>query len=317
VLLAGCGSAAPPDAPSLRGGAVTAGVAVQADRLDDAGYAGAVRLFGSVTAENDLKWDATEPEPGRFTLEAGERIARFAQRNGLRLRGHALVWHAQLPAWVQGTEEEMVRHIEAVAGALRGQVDSWDVVNEALDEDGSFRPTPFLAQQGPSYLVTAFRAARRADPGARLVYNDYGAESPGTAKGRALPGFVRGLLDAGAPVDAIGFQTHAGLRPIPGFERQLRRIAALGVDVELTEVDVRVPDGAGPEVLAAQARAYRRIVRACLAVRRCRSITFWGVGDGVSWIPQFFPGFGRALLLDEDLQPKPAYTAVREELLRG
>lgn len=294
---------------------MVAGVAVRADRLGDAGYAEAAgRLFGSVTPENEIKWQPTEPEPGRFSFEAADRIVDFARSHGQRVRGHALVWHLQLPPWVSGSLEEMRRHIEGVVGHYRGRVAEWDVVNEALSDDGRFRPTPFLRELGPAYIARAFRIARAADPQARLVYNDYGAESPGTPKGKALYRLVKGLVQLRVPVDAIGFQTHVDLRPIPGFERQLRRIAALGVDVALTEVDVRLPESAGPEELEAQAVAYRRIVEACLAVERCRSITFWGLDDGDSWIPEFFPGSGHALLIDEDLRPKPAYEAVRRAL---
>jgi len=297
---------------------VIPGVAVRADRLDDDGYAEtAGRLFASVTPENEMKWEAIEPEPGRFEFETADRIVDFARGHGQRVRGHALVWHQQLPPWVTGSAAELRRHIEEVVGHFRGRVAQWDVVNEALDDEGELRDTPFARTLGGRYIVRAFALARRADPQARLAYNEFGAESPDTPKGKALYRLVRVLLDNDVPIDVVGFQTHADLRPIPGFERQLRRIAALGVDVELTEVDVRLPAQATPAHLRAQAAAYRRIVLACRAVERCRGITFWGVDDGNSWIPEFFPGTGNALLLDEQLRPKPAYEAVRRALLRG
>ncbi len=233
------------------------------------------------------------------------------------MRGHALVWYLQLPGWVQGTAEELRRHIDGVMGHYRGRVAQWDVVNEALSDTGDFRPSPFLATLGPAYIARAFRLAHAADPAARLAYNDYGAESPDSAKGRALYRLVKGLKQLGVPIDVVGFQTHVDVKPVPGFEQQLRRIAALGVDVELTEVDVKLPADPSPADLDAQAVAYRRIVAACRAVARCKAITFWGVDDRDSWIPEFFPGKGSPLLLDGDLEPKPAYTAVREALLRG
>jgi endo-1,4-beta-xylanase len=273
---------------------VVPGVAVRADRLSDPGYAEAAgRLFASVTPENELKWLSTEPEPGAFSFVAGDRVVDFAGEHGQRVRGHALVWHLQLPPWVTGTREELRRHIEGVAGHYRGRVAQWDVVNEALGDAGGLRDTPFLHTIGEGYIAQAFLIARRADPEARLAYNDYGAESPDTPKGRALHQLVRALVGQGVPIDVVGFQTHADLEPIPGFERQLRRIAALD----------------------AQAVAYRRIVAACRAVPRCRGITFWGLDDGDSWIPEFFPGTGHALLLDAALRPKPAYAAVREALV--
>lgn len=301
--------------PPLPAGRVTPGVAVRADRLGDAGYAAATaRLFASVTPENEMKWGRTEGNPGEFTFEAAEQIVGFAREHRMRVRGHALVWHLQLPDWVQGTRQELERHIAGVAGHFRGRVAQWDVVNEALADDGRFRDTPFLRRLGPRYLALAFRAARAADPQARLAYNDYGTESPGTPKGDALYRLVKGLLALDVPLDVVGFQTHVGVKPVAGFERQLRRVAALGVDVELTEVDVRLPEDAGPADLRAQAAAYRRLARACVAVERCTGITFWGLDDGDSWIPEFFPGNGHALLLDAELQPKPAYAAVREAL---
>lgn len=319
-MAAGCGDSqgiAPEVAP-LTGGPVLAGVAIRADRLGDEGYAQAAgRLFGSVTPENELKWDATEPEPGRFDFEAADEIVAFAAERDQRVRGHALVWHQQLPAWVTGSLAQMRRHIEGLAGRYRGRMAQWDVVNEALGDRGGLRDTPFLRAIGEGYIARAFTIARRADPQARLAYNDYGAESPATPKGQALYRLVGALKGQRVPIDVVGFQTHADLRPIPGFERQLRRIAALGVDVELTEVDVRLPVKATPADLRAQAVAYRRIVEACRAVPRCRAITFWGLDDGDSWIPRFFPGRGNALLLDAQLRPKPAYEAVRQALLRG
>lgn len=319
AVLAGCGEAdrVAPAVEPLPRGPVIPGVALRADRLDDAGYAEAAgRLFASVTPENEMKWVSTEPEPGRFSFEAGDRIVAFARERGMRVRGHALVWHLQLPRWVTGTREELRRHVAGVAGHYRGRVAQWDVVNEALADEGGLRPTPFLQTMGEGYIAEAFLAARRADPEAELAYNDYGAESPDTPKGRSLYQLVRALKGQRVPIDVVGFQVHADLRRIPGFERQLRRVAALGVDVELTEVDVRLPAEASRADLRAQAAAYGRIVRACRAVARCRGITFWGLDDGDSWIPEFFPGTGNALLLDAQLRPKPAYGAVRRALLR-
>ena len=238
----------------------------------------------------------------------------FARAHDMRVRGHALLWHLQLPDWVDGSAEQVKRHIDGVVGHYRGKVAEWDVVNEALSDQGGLRQNLFLGAQGPDYIARAFADAHAADPDALLAYNDYGAESPDTPKGRALYKLVRGLKRVGAPIDVVGFQTHVDSRPIAGFERQLRRVAALGVDVELTEVDVRLPAKPTRADLDAQAIAYRRIVGACAAVARCRGITFWGLDDGDSWVPQFFPGTGSALLLDRHLQPKPAYRAVRDAL---
>jgi endo-1,4-beta-xylanase len=289
---------------------VLAGVAVRADRLGDEGYAAAAStLFSSVTPENELKWERTEPEAGSFSFEDGDQVVDFAREHDLRVRGHALVWHSQLPEWVRGTEEEMARHIRGVVSHYRGRVAQWDVVNEALEEDGKPRDTPFLREQGPGYIARAFVLAHRADPDARLAYNDYGTESPDSEKGRALYQLVRALKGLEAPIDVVGFQAHADLNGFPDLERQLRRVAALGVDVELTEVVVRLPADATDEDLRRQAAVYRDIAAACRAVPRCRAITVWGLSDADSWIDEFYPDFGHATLLDDDLNPKPAYRA--------
>lgn len=290
---------------------------MRADLLGDGGYAGAVaRLFDSVTPENELKWEVTESQPGHFDFASADRVVGFARRHGLSVRGHVLVWQNQLPAWVadgslgrDALVAAMRRHIRALVGRYRGRIAEWDVVNEALAEDGGPRRTVFYDTIGPRYLEMAFRIAHRADPGARLVYNDYGVEGLGP-KGDALFALVRRLVRDRVPIDAVGLQGHLTTAPVPGLAAQLRRLAALGVDVELTELDVRLPDAAGADALAAQAAAYARVVGACRAVARCRRVTFWGLDDADSFIDSAYPGYGRATLLDGDLRPKPAYRAV-------
>jgi endo-1,4-beta-xylanase len=311
-LLTGCGGSSAPTDNRLPDDRITMGAAVKGFRLDDDAYAKAViDRFWSITPQREMKWRATEPQRGRFEFAAADRIVDFAEEHDLTVRGHTLVWHGGTPAWVTGDLATMREHIAGVVGHFRGRVGEWDVVNEALAGDGQFRRNVWFKANGPGYIPEAFRAARAADPKARLVYNDFDAEAAYTPKGQALYRLIKGLVDLKVPIDAVGFQTHVTAVPIPGFPTQLARVAALGVDVELTEVDVRLPDDAPPGALVRQAAAYQRIVEACVAVPRCHSITTWGVGDGDSWVPGAFPGFGRALLLDEQLRPKPAYEAVR------
>lgn len=328
ALLAGCGGQreerTAPDVPPLRGTAAGrfVGVAVRADVLGDAGYATAVgRLFDAVTPENELKWALVHPKPNRYAFAAADRIVDFARARGMRVRGHTLVWHDQTPPWLGDprlTRARLIavlrRHIFTVMRHFRGRISEWDVVNEAVADDGGPRRTFWLERIGPSYIALAFRFAHEADPSARLVYNDYGAEGPGL-KSDAVYALVSALKRQGVPIDAVGFQTHVSTAPVEGFASNLRRFTRLGLDVELTEVDVRVPDGA--EAAARQALAYRRIVGACLAVARCRGIVFWGLDDADSWVPHAYPGYGRAALLDADLRVKPAYTAVRQVLMGG
>lgn len=298
------------------------GVSVQQRLLDDDGYAALVqRAFDTVTPENEMKWDTIHPRRGRYDFGPADRVVAFARDRGMTVRGHTLVWHAQNPSWLaEGdfSRRELIgilrEHIRAVVGRYRGRVAEWDVVNEAVDDDGRLRDSVWLRGIGPEYIALAFRFARQADPRARLFYNDYGTERPGR-KADAVLRLVAALIRVKVPIDGVGLQTHVDARPIPRFVPTLRRFAALGLDVELTEVDVRLPDDRRDE--RAQARAYRRIAAGCVAVPRCRGIVFWGLDDRDSWIPAAFPGQGAATLFGEDLEPKPAYEAVRRALRAG
>jgi endo-1,4-beta-xylanase len=263
------------------------------------------------------------PDRDKFDFGKADKIVDFARAHGQRVRGHTLVWHNQSPGWLAAGHYDrkqliavLHEHIAKVVGHYRGRIAEWDVVNEAIADDGSLRHSIWRDVIGVQYIAMAFRFAHEADPGARLVYNDYGIEAPGR-KADIVYLLVKALKDRGVPIDAVGFQTHVDTRPIPGFAKNLARFAALGVDVELTEVDVRLRDGHGEAALRDQAEAYRRIVRSCRAVPRCREIVFWGLDDANSWIPDAYPHFGDATLLDRDLHAKPAFGAVREALLRG
>jgi endo-1,4-beta-xylanase len=280
-------------------------------------------VFDTVTPENEMKWDTIEPDQGKFDFAAADRVVAFARANGQRARGHTLVWHQQLPGWLAAEDFDrkqltavLREHIRKVVGRFRGRVAEWDVVNEAVDDKGKLRRDIWLEKLGPAYVAMAFRFAHQADPEARLVLNDYGAEGMGP-KADTIYRLVKALKEVRAPVDAVGFETHVDTTPIPGFVDNLRRFAALGVDVELTEVDVRLHHGHGPGALREQAAAYRRIVDGCRAVPACREIVFWGLDDADSWVPGAYPNFGDATLLDGDLHPKPAFEAVRKALLRG
>lgn len=296
---------------SLRSAHPPVGVSVQASLLDDPGYAAlAAHVFSSVTPENELKWETVEPSRGQFDFSAGDRIVRWATAHGLAVRGHTLVWHNQLPDGVRAGD--LREHIAGEVRHYRGKIHEWDVVNEAMGDDGRLRPDVFLAGLGPAYIADAFRWAHAADPSAKLFYNDYGIESPGT-KSDAVYAMVRGLLARGVPIDGVGFQTHVDTTAIAGFAENLRRFAALGLDVELTETEVRLGDSQ-PDPLHTQAVAYERIVAACRAVPRCTRITFWGLDDRDSFAPHAYPGFGRATLFDDSLEPKPAFAAVERAL---
>ena len=246
-----------------------------------------VREFDSLTPENEMKWEAVEPHPGVFEFAAGDRLVKFAAENGIRVRGHTLVWHSQLAPWAKGLRADglraaMTRHIQNVAGHWRGKIGQWDVVNEALADgpSGELRPDSPFAVLGPGFIGEAFRLAHAADPQAQLFYNDYEIEDPASAKGEAAYALCKRLKQEGVPIDGIGFQMHVDPRSWPSAEqiqRNFERYAALGLAIEITEMDVPVGAIAGDidAKLQRQREITRDIVAACVAVDKCTGITFW------------------------------------------
>ncbi|MBA9005568.1 endo-1,4-beta-xylanase [Thermomonospora cellulosilytica] len=296
------------------------GAAVAGHRLGEADYARVLDTeFNGVTPENEMKWETVQRTRGSFDYTAADAIVERARARGMAVRGHTLVWHSQLPSWVQnitsGSEllTVMRDHIANVAGHYRGKIAYWDVVNEAF-EGGSRRQSVFQQRIGDSYIEEAFRAARAADPSAKLCYNDYSTDGI-NAKSDAIYAMVRDFKARGVPIDCVGFQAHLIVGQVPGDMRQnLQRFADLGVDVNITELDIRMPTPPSAANLQAQAADYRKVVEACLAVSRCTSITVWGITDRYSWIPDVFPGQGAALLFDEQYAKKPAYHSTLEAL---
>lgn len=281
------------------------------------------REFNMVTPENALKFGRTQPSRDRYTFRDADAIVAFARANGMAVRGHTLVWHVVLPRWLTGgafTREELLAilraHIATVAGRYRGQIAAWDVVNEALGNDGSWRDTIWYKTIGPEYVDLAFRWAREADPQARLFYNDYDCEGLGS-KSDAVYELVKGLRQRGVPIDGVGLHMHVRIDASPEpaeVAANLQRLAALGLEVHITEMDVRI-DGAVTEgKLARQASIYKDMLRVCLAAENCRAFVLWGFTDRHSWIPSYFRGWGAALPFDEAYRPKPAYRALMEAL---
>lgn len=301
---------------------ILVGTAVRGDVLkNNRAYRQLVaQQFSSVTPENEMKWALTEPSQGTFEFGPGDEIVDAAQGAGQAVRGHTLVWYAQLPGWVndlgpQGLAAAMREHIVREMGHYAGRVGVWDVVNEAITDRGALRRSVFLRRLGPDYVATAFRIAHEADPKARLYINEIGAESIGP-KSDGLYHVVRDLKAAGVPIDGVGFQVHSNLRGVPpGFVANVQRFRALGLEVAFTEADVALRLAPSAADLRAQADVYATIVRACLTVS-CASLTFWGFTDGRSWISETQSGMGAATLLDEALRPKPAFAAVQRALER-
>jgi endo-1,4-beta-xylanase len=275
--------------------------------------------FSAVSPENEMKWYAVEPARGEFTFDAADAIVEQAREAHQKVRGHTLVWHAQLPQWVQRLGPTRLRdamhdHIRRVMGHYKDDVHVWDVVNEPIGDDGGLRNSVFLRRLGPGFIAEAFRAARAADADAKLYLNEIGAEGIGPKSNR-LYEVVRELRRQGVPIDGVGFQTHANLKGLPdSFVANMQRFRRLGLEVAITEADVGLALPPDEAKLRAQARIYAQIVRSCLAVG-CRSLTFWGFTDGRSWISETQAGMGAATLLDEELRPKPAFAAVQRGLV--
>jgi endo-1,4-beta-xylanase len=302
------------------------GTAVADDPLqNDATYAAVLaREFNIVTPENVMKWESVEPQQGVLDFTAGDRLIAFARAHRQLVRGHTLVWHSQIPSWLTaGTftsaqlEEILHKHITDEVSHFRGRIYAWDVVNEAFNEDGTLRDTIWFDALGPGYIAKAFRWAHEADPHAKLYYNDYNLESIGPKSDAALA-LVQDLKRHDVPIDGVGFQGHLDTQyPYPDtFGDNLKRFAAAGVDVAITEADVRFFLPVTDEKLATQATYFAGMMKSCIAVRRCVSFTEWGLDDGHSWVPGFFTGEGAATLFAESYQPKPAYFAIRDLLAR-
>jgi endo-1,4-beta-xylanase len=282
------------------------GAAIAASKLGDSTYTSILRTeFTSVTAENEMKWDATEPSRGTFTYTNGDRILAQAQANGQSVRGHALAWHSQMPSWAQALSgstlrSAMLNHITQVATHYKGKIHTWDVVNEAFaDGTSGARRDSVLQRTGNDWIEAAFRAARAADPAARLCYNDYNTDGV-NAKSTAVYTMVADFKARGVPIDCVGFQSHLTNSAPGDYQANLQRFADLGVDVQITELDI---SGSG------QADAYAAVTRACLAVSRCTGITVWGIRDSDSWRTGANP-----LLFDASGNKKAAYTAVLNTL---
>jgi endo-1,4-beta-xylanase len=307
-----------------------------------------VRQFNSLTAENEMKWEKIEPLESRFDWEVPDALVAFSEAHGMSLAGHVLVWHQQTPDWVFRNDagdpasrelllERMENHISAVVGRYRGKVEYWEVVNEALNEDGSLRQTPWLTIIGEDYIEKAFEFAHRADPDAQLYYNDFNLYKPEKRAGAVR--LAGNLKQRGLRIDAIGMQAHYGLRQPENwadFAGSIEAFAALGVAVHITELDIAVlpfpdeqsqgadlgvnhalnarlnpyVDGLPEAVERAQITRYTDLFRILLAhsddVDR---VTFWGVDDAQSW-KNGWPMQGRTdypLLFDRAKQPKRAF----------
>lgn len=345
-------SPAPTTLKDAFAGAFVVGAAINGRQFTGADVTGdalITRHFNTISPENVLKWESVEPRPGQFTFDAADRYVAFGERNGMAVIGHTLVWHNQTPRWVfedgagrPASRDTLIArmrsHIFAVVGRYKGRIRGWDVVNEAVAEDGTLRQSPWLRIIGPEYLAMAFQFAHQADPTAELYYNDFSVEA--NRKRAGIVRLVRSLREQGVPITAIGMQEHQKLDwPTTGaIDSAIVELASTGLRLMVTEFDVDplpsnrgqrtevveqelqrtgAPDpyraGLPDSVQLTLARRYGEIVRVYLAHRNVISrMTFWGVADGDSWLNNF-PVRGRTnhpLLFDRRGLPKPAFDTV-------
>jgi endo-1,4-beta-xylanase len=321
------------------------GTAVIPFDLDHPAYAQITgEQFSTVTPGNEMKWETVEPTRGTYDWSGGDRLVQFAQQHGQLVRGHTLVWHNQLPSWLtQGVANGTIsnadlrsllrKHIIDEVSHFRGKIWQWDVANEFFANAWDPNPLPdgvngddfWVQHLGEGVIADAFRWAHQADPRALLFYNDFniGGEDGTNAKADAVYNWVKKQLAAGVPIDGIGNQGHLDTQY--GFptklQDDLQRYADLGLEVAITEADVRTfvtdpttQQPTDPLAVYAHAQYYDQMLKACLAVRSCISFTVWGFGDADSWVPGFFTGEGYAGIYDVNLQPKPAYFDLQQDL---
>jgi len=310
-----------------------------------------LKHFNSITADNHMKWEKIHPKPGVYDFTVADSVVAFGERHNMAVYGHVLCWHSQTPSWVfkdssgnpltrEALLERMKDHIFTVVGRYKGKVNGWDVVNEAIDDNGQMRKTKWLEIIGEDYVQKAFEFAREADPDAILFYNDYNIEVP--QKRAGVIKLLKKLQDQGVKVDGVGLQGHY-LLDFPTLEEidsSILIYSGMGYTIAITELDVDVlpnpfdkayadiakraeyketmnpyPKGLPDSVQNQLTARYTDLFRIFLKYKdQIDWITFWGLHDGSSW-KNNFPIFGRTnypLLFDRNYQPKPAYYSVIE-----
>lgn len=328
------------------------GVAIDAAQIaghDKRSEALIVSQFNSISPANALKWERIHPQPGKYNFSLADQYVAFGEAHHMFIVGHNLVWHEQVPAWVfrdakgnlltrDALLARMKDHIDTVVGRYKGKIQSWDVVNEALNEDGTLRHSLWFKIIGPDYIEKAFQYAHQADPSAQLTYNDYNLEEPAKRKGAIA--LVKKLQADGIPIAVVGIQGHLHLsHPTPEQEdAAISDFAALGVKVAISELDIDVLPSAGygptadvslrvqqnpklnPYVNGLPASVQQQLAGRYAAFFRVflkhhaemQRVTFWGVTNADSWL-NGWPVPGRTnypLLFDRNGQPMPAFEAV-------
>ncbi|KAF5320421.1 hypothetical protein D9611_010663 [Ephemerocybe angulata] len=256
--------------------------------------------FGMFTPEYSWKWSRIQPKQGEFHFDDSDTVMNWAIKNRKQLRGHTLVWHQNIPDWVDSITDKanlttvIKDHITKVVGRYKGRVYAWDVVNEVFNEDGTFRNSVFHRVLGQDFIDLAFKTAREVDPNAKLYINEYNLDY------------------AGPKIDAMSHLTSGHVSELP---EQLRRLGSTGLGVAITELDIRIKRPIDAGKLAVQKDEFELVTKACLELPSCVGISMWGLSDKNSWVSVALPEFGAPLLWDANVAKKKAYQAV-DGLLR-
>lgn len=290
--------------------------------------------FNMIVAGNEMKFDAMEPEQGNFKFETADKLVAFAEQHQMKVRGHTLVWHSQLPGWLGAgsegasnnnnyTRDELLKimenHITTIVSHYKGRVHEWDVVNECVSDNSTqtLRNSIWQKVIGESFIDSAFVYARRADPDAKLYINDYSVEFAGNNKADRYYNLVKKLVARGVPIDGVGLQAHLyqGAVDSAKLDRNMKRYAELGLNCIITELDISLPTSqfGSQTAYEKQAADYRKIVNVTLNNANSPSLLIWGSSDAYSWIPGSTNYTrGEPLLFDTYFCAKPAYYAVRD-----
>ncbi|HEY7375153.1 MAG TPA: endo-1,4-beta-xylanase [Polyangia bacterium] len=313
------------------------GAALASSHLSESAYATAAREHSFCTPENEMKWDQIEATRGTFTFGPADQIVTFAMQNGMKIKGHTLVWHKQLPSWVTSlttaadVRKAMTDHINGVVGHFKGKVTVWDVVNEAFITDGKtgdgnprLRDSVFSTVIGSTFIDEAFMAARAADKDALLVYNEFANEGL-SDKSNAVYDMVKSMKMRGIPIDGVGLQMHIGYNTNPtaaDVATNMQRLADLGLQIFISEMDVNSCAGYSDAQEKAQ---YHDMVAACVAQPACAAVTVWGITDKYTWLDinnnaNSMAGCATgvlpsALLWDPSYNKKSSYTGAMDALL--
>ncbi|MDE2025323.1 MAG: endo-1,4-beta-xylanase [Patescibacteria group bacterium] len=286
--------------------------------------------FNMLTPENAMKWDVVHPQRNTYNFSQADRIVDFASKREFAVRGHTLVWHKALPSWLtkgnfspDELRSILKDHITTVVGRYKGKVYVWDVLNEIINESGQFQPSIWHTALGEQYIADAFRIAHQADPSAKLFYNEAGAEGL-TPHTDAVYELVRKLRSQGVPIHGIGFQMHIdaveGL-DYEGIRKNLERFSKLGLEIHITEMDIKVQDlpGTMEERLKVQAEMYRKIMQVASSIPNFKAWVQWGLTDKFSWITDSLPAGKKdsPLIFDKYFRPKEAYFSMTDTLRRG